>query len=64
MGLSLTALQKQVCRLPVPYTPQQEKEDGYGLCRCCAALTAFLKPFVEEVKIGRASCRERVSSPV
>ncbi|XP_062308524.1 glomulin-like [Osmerus eperlanus] len=52
VGLSLSALHKQVSRLPVPYTPQQETDDAYGLCRCCAALTAFLRPFVEEVRRG------------
>ncbi|XP_056132778.1 glomulin-like [Lampris incognitus] len=50
LGLALSALRKQVSRLPVPYTQQQEATDDYGLCRCCSALTTFVKPFVEEVK--------------
>lgn len=50
VGLTLSALQKQMSRLPVPYTRQQEEADEYGLCRCCSALAAFTKPFVEEVK--------------
>lgn len=50
MGLVLSAVQKQVSRLPVPYTQQQEEADEHGLCRCCSALAAFLKPFVEEVR--------------
>ncbi|XP_029939349.1 glomulin-like [Salarias fasciatus] len=50
LGLVLAALQRQLSRLPVPYTLQQEQEDGYGLCRCCGALAAFVRPFVEQVK--------------
>ncbi|XP_029356621.1 glomulin-like [Echeneis naucrates] len=50
VGLVLAALQKQMQRLPVPYTPQQEEADEYGLCRCCIALLQFTKCFVEEVK--------------
>uniref|UniRef100_A0A8C8I0C4 Glomulin, FKBP associated protein b n=1 Tax=Oncorhynchus tshawytscha TaxID=74940 RepID=A0A8C8I0C4_ONCTS len=50
VGLALAALQKQVSRLPVPYTKEQEVEDAYGLCRCCSALARFMEPFVEEVK--------------
>ncbi|KAG7228647.1 hypothetical protein INR49_008423 [Caranx melampygus] len=50
VGLILSTLQKQLLRLPVPYTPQQEEADEYGLCRCCVALAEFTKSFVEEVK--------------
>ncbi|XP_013880555.1 glomulin [Austrofundulus limnaeus] len=50
VGLVLSAVQKQLSRLPVPYTQQQEEADEHGLCRCCSALAAFIKPFVEEVK--------------
>ncbi|XP_044056820.1 glomulin-like [Siniperca chuatsi] len=50
VGVALSALQKQLSRLPVPYTQQQEQADEYGLCRCCNALAAFTKPFIEEVK--------------
>uniref|UniRef100_A0A3Q0SI03 Glomulin, FKBP associated protein b n=1 Tax=Amphilophus citrinellus TaxID=61819 RepID=A0A3Q0SI03_AMPCI len=50
VGSALRALQEQLSRLPVPYTEQQEEADEHGLCRCCAALTAFTKPFVEELK--------------
>ncbi|TKS74125.1 Glomulin FK506-binding protein-associated protein [Collichthys lucidus] len=49
MGLALSALQKQLSRLPVPYTRQQEEADEFGLCRCCNALAVFTKPFLEEV---------------
>ncbi|XP_045905795.1 glomulin-like [Micropterus dolomieu] len=50
VGLALCALQEQLTRLPVPYTQQQEEADEHGLCRCCSALAAFTKPFIEEVK--------------
>lgn len=50
VGLVLAALQKQLTRLPVPYTHRQAEADEHGLCRCCNALAAFTKPFVEEVK--------------
>uniref|UniRef100_A0A8D2ZM91 Glomulin, FKBP associated protein b n=1 Tax=Scophthalmus maximus TaxID=52904 RepID=A0A8D2ZM91_SCOMX len=45
----MSALQRQLSRLPVPYTRQQEAADEYGLCRCCAALAGFTKSFVEVV---------------
>ncbi|KAI3369097.1 hypothetical protein L3Q82_026057, partial [Scortum barcoo] len=50
VGSALSALQKQLSRLPVPYTSQQEEADEYGLCRCCNALAALTKPFIEEMK--------------
>uniref|UniRef100_A0A4W6D083 Glomulin, FKBP associated protein b n=1 Tax=Lates calcarifer TaxID=8187 RepID=A0A4W6D083_LATCA len=50
LGLVLSALQKQVSQLPVPYTKQQEEADEYGLCRCCIALAKFTKSFIVEVK--------------
>lgn len=49
VGLVLSGLQKQLSRLPVPYSRQQEEADEHGLCRCCSALAAFVKPFTEEV---------------
>ncbi|XP_069560066.1 glomulin-like [Brachyistius frenatus] len=56
VGLALSALQEQLSRLPVPYTHQQEEADAYGLSRCCTALAAFTKPFVEEVKRKDGNC--------
>ncbi|CAB1332121.1 unnamed protein product [Coregonus sp. 'balchen'] len=50
VGLVLVALQKQVSRLPVPYTKEQGVEDAYSLCSCCSALARFVEPFLEEVK--------------
>ncbi|XP_061098508.1 glomulin, FKBP associated protein a [Conger conger] len=54
VGMALSTLLAQVSRLPVPYTEEQEEEDAYGLCRCCTALLAFVRPFVEEVEKDRA----------
>ncbi|XP_017553539.1 glomulin, FKBP associated protein b [Pygocentrus nattereri] len=50
LGRALDALQKQISKLPVPYSRKQEQEDKYGLCRCCTALLTFVQPFVQEVK--------------
>ncbi|KAL7891207.1 hypothetical protein AOLI_G00006830 [Acnodon oligacanthus] len=50
LGRALDVLQKQISKLPVPYSRKQEQEDKYGLCRCCTALLTFVKPFVQEVK--------------
>ncbi|XP_017289211.1 glomulin isoform X2 [Kryptolebias marmoratus] len=50
VGLALSAIQKQLSRLPVPYTQQQDEADEHSLHRCCSALAAFVQPFVEEVK--------------
>ncbi|KAM8745756.1 glomulin, FKBP associated protein b isoform 2-T2 [Acanthopagrus schlegelii] len=47
VGSVLSALQKQLSRLPVPYTQRQAEADEHGLCRCCNALAAFTKPFIE-----------------
>ncbi|KAM4574271.1 glomulin, FKBP associated protein b [Fundulus diaphanus] len=56
LGLALSALQKQLSRLPVPYTRQQEEADEHGLCRCCVALAMFTKPFIEGAKKKQDSC--------
>lgn len=56
VGMALSALQKQLSRLPVPFTQEQEEADEYGLCRCCTALTALTKPFVEEFKRKDVNC--------
>lgn len=56
VGLALSALQKQLSLLPVPYTRQQEEVDEYGLCHCCAALAQLTKPFIEEVKRKDRNC--------
>ncbi|XP_067315766.1 glomulin, FKBP associated protein b [Pseudorasbora parva] len=50
LALALDSLQKQISKLPVPYSHKQEKEDVYGLCRCCTAVLTFVQPFVQEAK--------------
>ncbi|KAM9831303.1 glomulin, FKBP associated protein b [Neosynchiropus ocellatus] len=50
VGSALSALHKQLTRLPVPYSKQQEEDDEYGLCRCCSALAAFIQPFAEKIR--------------
>ncbi|RXM99726.1 Glomulin [Acipenser ruthenus] len=55
LGMSLSTVLNQISQLPVPYTKEQEEEDVYGLCQCCAALIEFVKPFVDEVDRGRES---------
>ncbi|XP_068446025.1 glomulin-like [Clinocottus analis] len=50
VGLALSGLQRQLSRLPVPYTRPQEEADEHGLCRCYSALAAITRPFVDEVK--------------
>ncbi|XP_053326222.1 glomulin [Spea bombifrons] len=49
VGLSLSTIRSQLCRLPVPYTKEQIEADEYAFCRCCSALVQFAKPFVEFV---------------
>ncbi|XP_062251445.1 glomulin-like [Platichthys flesus] len=56
VGLVLSALQRQLSRLPVPYTQQQEEADEFGLCRCYSALAEFTKSIVEEVKRKDGDC--------
>ncbi|KAJ3600107.1 hypothetical protein NHX12_034057 [Muraenolepis orangiensis] len=46
LGVALSSIQKQLSRLPMPYTKQLEEADRYGLCRSCSALTDFVKPFL------------------
>uniref|UniRef100_A0A8C2ZMD8 Glomulin, FKBP associated protein b n=1 Tax=Cyclopterus lumpus TaxID=8103 RepID=A0A8C2ZMD8_CYCLU len=50
VGSALSGLQRQLSRLPLPYTRQQEEADEHGLCRGYGALAALARPFVEEVK--------------
>ncbi|XP_077440569.1 glomulin-like [Vanacampus margaritifer] len=50
LGSALRVLHKQLTRLPVPYTEQQEEEDRLGLGRCCQALSAFTQTFAKEVR--------------
>uniref|UniRef100_A0A3P9PGF8 Glomulin, FKBP associated protein b n=1 Tax=Poecilia reticulata TaxID=8081 RepID=A0A3P9PGF8_POERE len=56
VGLVLSALHKQLSRLPVPYTQQQEEADEHGLCRSCVALATFTRPFIDGVKKKDENC--------
>ncbi|XP_043984507.1 glomulin-like [Gambusia affinis] len=56
VGLALSALHKQLSRLPVPYTQQQEEADEHGLCCCCVALATFTRPFIDGVKKKDENC--------
>jgi len=49
VGLSLATIQSQLAQLPVPYTTEQRQQDEYELCKCCMAVSSFMRPFVEEV---------------
>ncbi|GAA6070035.1 glomulin, FKBP associated protein a isoform X1 [Tachysurus ichikawai] len=50
LGMTLSTVLSQVSKLPVPQSREQEEDDVFGLCRCCTALSRFIRPFVEEVK--------------
>ncbi|TST47741.1 Glomulin [Bagarius yarrelli] len=46
----LATVLSQVNKLPVPQSREQEEDDVFGLCRCCTALSRFIRPFVEEIR--------------
>lgn len=50
LSMALSTLLSQVTNLPVPQSREQEQDDVFGLCRCCTALSRFIRPFVEEIK--------------
>uniref|UniRef100_A0A3Q2E4H5 Glomulin, FKBP associated protein b n=1 Tax=Cyprinodon variegatus TaxID=28743 RepID=A0A3Q2E4H5_CYPVA len=56
LGLTLSALQQQLSRLPVPFTLQQEEADEHGLCHCCIALAMFAKAFIDDLKRKEENC--------
>ncbi|MGH0175390.1 UNVERIFIED_CONTAM: hypothetical protein FKN15_072344 [Acipenser sinensis] len=47
--MSLSTVLNQISQLPVPYTKEQEEDDVYGLCQCCAALIEFVKPCMKSL---------------
>uniref|UniRef100_UPI00398E8185 glomulin, FKBP associated protein a n=1 Tax=Pristiophorus japonicus TaxID=55135 RepID=UPI00398E8185 len=49
VGLSLATIHSQLSKLPVPFTNEQRTQDAHELCKCCMAVTSFVKPFVDEV---------------
>ncbi|KAI3375117.1 hypothetical protein L3Q82_021642 [Scortum barcoo] len=48
LGMTLSSVLDQVAKLPLPHTKEQEEDDVFSLCRCCAELTDFVRPFVHE----------------
>ncbi|XP_074506867.1 glomulin, FKBP associated protein a [Sebastes fasciatus] len=50
LGMTLSSVLDQVAKLPLPYTKEQEEDDVFSLCRCCADLMDFVKPFVHEAR--------------
>ncbi|CAB1438373.1 unnamed protein product [Pleuronectes platessa] len=55
-GAISETIMRQLSRLPVPYTQQQEEADEFGLCRCYSALAEFTKSIVEEMKRKDGDC--------
>lgn len=53
VGMVLSSVLEQLCKLPVPVSSDQELDDVFSLCRCCTQLTHFIGPFVEEVRLRR-----------
>lgn len=62
LGMSLSSVLDQVAKLPLPLTKEQEEDDVFSLCRCCADLIAFIRPFVQEVRLKRLSGGEKNKS--
>ncbi|XP_061652718.1 glomulin, FKBP associated protein a [Phyllopteryx taeniolatus] len=50
LGMALSSALEQVAKLPIPQTKEQEENDIFLLSRCCADLTDFVKPFIQEAK--------------
>lgn len=51
LGMALSSVLEQLCKLPVPVSSDQELDDVFSLCRCCTQLTHFIGPFVEEARL-------------
>ncbi|XP_072297916.1 glomulin, FKBP associated protein a [Eucyclogobius newberryi] len=54
LGMALSTVLEQLCKLPVPATKEQEEDDVFSLCRCCSELSSFIRPFVEEARQNRS----------
>lgn len=52
LGMALSSVLDQLCKLPMPRTKEQEEDDVFSLCRCCTELSAFIQPFVEEARLN------------
>ncbi|KAJ0012167.1 hypothetical protein NQD34_013142 [Periophthalmus magnuspinnatus] len=50
LGMALSSVLEQLCKLPVPETTEQEQDDVFSLGQCCSELSAFIQPFVEEAQ--------------
>ncbi|XP_020772927.1 glomulin, FKBP associated protein a isoform X2 [Boleophthalmus pectinirostris] len=59
LGMALSSVLEQLCKLPVPGTVEQEQDDVFSLCRCCSELSAFIQPFVEEVQRNHTRGKDR-----
>lgn len=54
LGMALSSILDQLCKLPFPTTKEQEEDDVFSLCRCCSELSAFIGPFVDEAGQNRS----------
>uniref|UniRef100_A0A8C6U3A5 Glomulin, FKBP associated protein a n=1 Tax=Neogobius melanostomus TaxID=47308 RepID=A0A8C6U3A5_9GOBI len=50
LGMALSSVLDQLCKLPVPMTKEQEEDDVFSLCRCCSEISSFIRPFVDEAR--------------
>nr|XP_061795798.1 glomulin-like [Nerophis lumbriciformis] len=55
LGMALSSALEQVAKLPIPHSEEEEEDDIILLGRCCADLTTFVKPFVQEAKLEPGS---------
>lgn len=62
--MTLSSVLDQVAKLPVPHTKEQEEEDVFMLCRCCADLTNFVRPFVDEARQNALREKAKTESKV
>ncbi|XP_023270565.1 glomulin [Seriola lalandi dorsalis] len=58
LGMTLSSVLDQVAKLPLPHTKDQEEDDVFSLCRCCTELIAFIRPFVQEVRLDLLNSEE------
>ncbi|KAF0047156.1 hypothetical protein F2P81_000789 [Scophthalmus maximus] len=59
LGMTLSSVLDQVAKLPLPHTKEQEEDDVFSLCRSCTELTAFVRPFVHEVRLNLFNSEEQ-----
>uniref|UniRef100_A0A8D3A1K3 Glomulin, FKBP associated protein a n=1 Tax=Scophthalmus maximus TaxID=52904 RepID=A0A8D3A1K3_SCOMX len=62
LGMTLSSVLDQVAKLPLPHTKEQEEDDVFSLCRSCTELTAFVRPFVHEVRLNLFNSEEQSGS--